>query len=699
VALLLRAALLSALCAHLCAAQPVAVAPGVTVEQVRDGAGPWEVRVIRIERPASQAHLVTALGGGELRGLEALSRIIRRETADDARVVAAVNADFFRMSGPYAGGVSGPCVRNGELVTTPRGRPGFFITADGQPLIATAHTTGELTVAGRSYPVDGANMPDQGGEGAVQLFTAIGGWRLGEGCVVAALEGGPLRTQGSWVATVTEVAPAGSARAAGEGEVLIAARDEQVRAALLGARPGDRVAIELRTPPFTAPVLQAVGGSTVLVQDGAVVAADRVRHPRTAAGYSAREIILVTVDGRQPRWSVGMTMTELAGLMHRLGCTDAVNLDGGGSTTAWAHRDLLGRPSDGRQRRIANALLVVSTAPRGDPVALRVLPARATLLSGAGLPLALRLTDAWHCPLEVESGDIRAEVVEQAGAAPVTARLDGDRLVVEGGPGRATVRLAHRDARRAATTVQVEVVARAEALTLSPVDLRLRAGTSARIDARALAAEGTRLLLPREAITWRVEGEGVRHLGGGRFRADGEGARAEVTATLDGLAAHARVRSAVEVPVEDFADAPAMSFRGIPETVTGDLALLTEEHEGRAMGFVRMTYDLGEPTRTRAAYVVLDRDLGEALQVSLLARARGREAWVRLLLTDGTGAAHLLTAASALAPAAGWRRLTVRLPEDLPGPVVLGSIYVVATAGTAARGELDLADLRALAVR
>jgi hypothetical protein len=80
-----------------------AVAPGVTVEALRAPAGPWQIRVIRIDRATSPARLLTALGRGELRGRERLSGIIDRESAR-AQVIAGVNADFFRMSGPYAGG-------------------------------------------------------------------------------------------------------------------------------------------------------------------------------------------------------------------------------------------------------------------------------------------------------------------------------------------------------------------------------------------------------------------------------------------------------------------------------------------------------------------------------------------------------------------------------------------------------------------
>ncbi|MEI7658035.1 MAG: phosphodiester glycosidase family protein [Phycisphaerae bacterium] len=60
-----------------------------------------------------------------------------------------------------------------------------------------------------------------------------------------------------------------------------------------------------------------------------------LRHPRTAAGLTAdgRTLLLVAIDGRQPGWSDGMTLPELAALMLQHGAVDAINLDGGGSTS------------------------------------------------------------------------------------------------------------------------------------------------------------------------------------------------------------------------------------------------------------------------------------------------------------------------------------------------------------------------------
>lgn len=88
------------------------------------------------------------------------------------------------------------------------------------------------------------------------------------------------------------------------------------------------------------------------------------RHPRTAVGRTSRgETLLVTVDGRQEDdgWSVGVTTRELAEVMRQLGARDAVNLDGGGSTTMSVGGHITNRPST--QGRSLSSALFVHTEP------------------------------------------------------------------------------------------------------------------------------------------------------------------------------------------------------------------------------------------------------------------------------------------------------------------------------------------------
>ncbi len=90
--------------------------------------------------------------------------------------------------------------------------------------------------------------------------------------------------------------------------------------------------------------------------------APNFRHPRTAAGVTAdgHTLILLTVDGRQPGYSVGVTLPELADLMLELGAHEALNLDGGGSTSFYLRRPdgsvVANQPSAGKWRPVANHL-------------------------------------------------------------------------------------------------------------------------------------------------------------------------------------------------------------------------------------------------------------------------------------------------------------------------------------------------------
>lgn len=114
----------------------------------------------------------------------------------------------------------------------------------------------------------------------------------------------------------------------------------------------------------------AISGNKMLIDDGVIqVVDDRELHPRTAVGIDrdTGEVLLLVVDGRQAS-SRGATMVEMADLMIDLGADEALNLDGGGSSTMVARRPtgtvgVVNSPSDGSQRSVANALEVTYTKP------------------------------------------------------------------------------------------------------------------------------------------------------------------------------------------------------------------------------------------------------------------------------------------------------------------------------------------------
>jgi hypothetical protein len=132
---------------------------------------------------------------------------------------------------------------------------------------------------------------------------------------------------------------------------------------------GEKVSIQLQTQGFDWEKIEnVIGGGPVLVRDGKVaVDAEEEgfpasfyakRHPRTAIGKTTDgDIWLVAIDGRQ-EISAGATLDETAKVLLRLGCVDAVNLDGGGSTCLSLLGVTVNRPSDGVERPVSNGILI-----------------------------------------------------------------------------------------------------------------------------------------------------------------------------------------------------------------------------------------------------------------------------------------------------------------------------------------------------
>ena len=127
-----------------------------------------------------------------------------------------------------------------------------------------------------------------------------------------------------------------------------------------------------RLRPSAAPSL-IIGGWPRILRDGAIVAAEapavegtisrnaEARHPRTAIGFSrdSSTLYLLAVDGRSEK-SVGATLVELASLMRKLGAWQAMNFDGGGSTTVVIDGVVANSPSDATgEREVGNAIVVV----------------------------------------------------------------------------------------------------------------------------------------------------------------------------------------------------------------------------------------------------------------------------------------------------------------------------------------------------
>jgi exopolysaccharide biosynthesis protein len=116
---------------------------------------------------------------------------------------------------------------------------------------------------------------------------------------------------------------------------------------------------------------EVISGNVMLVHDGRIVPhQSNARHPRTVVGLDATgsHLIVLVLDGRKPGVATGMTYEELAAEMLQLGCQEAFNLDGGGSSVMAVRNSdgamtILNKPTDGQERAVAN-VLGISVDPR-----------------------------------------------------------------------------------------------------------------------------------------------------------------------------------------------------------------------------------------------------------------------------------------------------------------------------------------------
>ncbi len=355
------------------AGQPAKAAEAPAYSQDRKPAVPWSIHVIRVPRSgAFEIH--SAHGLGRAVGLARLSSQARGLNPDLGIPLAAINGDFYRRQGAYVGDPRGLQIMDGELISAPVGEATFWIDALGEP-----HAGETVSLMRVTWP-NGASAPiglnEMRPANAIVLYTpALGDSTFTKGGRELVLERAdtmpwlPLRAGRAYIAQVAQIRNGGNTPLT-PGTLVLSLGPGAVNSCP-PLKVGDRLQISTETSPNLRGVKTAIGGGPILVRGGKVqrlrlpdsdsyeVVSMTERHPRSAVGWNDQFIFFVVVDGRQKRWSVGMTLPELAGYLLRLGCTDAMNLDGGGSATLWDASGVRNRPCDGHERVVANSLVVV----------------------------------------------------------------------------------------------------------------------------------------------------------------------------------------------------------------------------------------------------------------------------------------------------------------------------------------------------
>ncbi len=321
-------------------------------QDVTNPDGPWEIHILEADPIQTRVQVAHAYDAAI--GLETTSGLARRRGA-----IAAINGGYYLRTGILQGDALGVLRVEGALLSEPdRGRAALgILDSAGRThfLFGRLHFRGELVFEnGTRQKLDGVNR--RRGRKEIVLYTPEfhrttltppGGAEI----VVRENRIDEIRSE------------SGSSVIPREGFVISISTSRAVEL-LPRFQVGHNLSLDLSVVPSRSEyrgnwseATSIVGGGPLLLSEGRRIedpetesisqAFYHSRHPRTGIGVGADGTLLfVTVDGRQPRTSVGMSLAELTDLFIELGAVSAMNLDGGGSTAMAVRNRLVNSPSD-----------------------------------------------------------------------------------------------------------------------------------------------------------------------------------------------------------------------------------------------------------------------------------------------------------------------------------------------------------------
>ena len=356
----------------------------------------WDVEtcvlyVAEMSRHESTLHFEVALANAQVLGKETVRAMAnRRNQRGDRRVLVAVNGGFGVLGDMrgYGGVLESLHVQDGELITQPTDTEACFgVTESGEFLSTPVEMKANLQIGEHTLPLGCINQRRLDGC-QVTLYTP----RLGESTHTNRRRGSeviigglplPLTPNYAHPYRVEGISRDGNSPIPMDGAVLwISTRLKDPSVSEFNTGASGTLTLTL-SPPEWNRVQHAIGGRLRLLKDGKInetlveMHHAEKRHtpgkrasvlslshePRTALGYNADTLFLIVADGRQPKYSTGLTLYELASILIDLGATEAINLDGGSSSTFVVNDAVINKPSGQREREVLNAVFITADVP------------------------------------------------------------------------------------------------------------------------------------------------------------------------------------------------------------------------------------------------------------------------------------------------------------------------------------------------
>ena len=412
----------------------VEIAPGVIHHEIDDPDKPLRIIALEINISRPNLSIGSAVANDELgSSFETTQSMSRRYDSDDKEAIGAINGDYFGISdpsNPYSF-LSNLMIKDDEYVIGKSySRSQFGFKTNGMPFADMVSFEGNAYLPGDEIvELDGVNR-DRGGDQAIVFNRYIGehtrtnehGVELLLAPVDEPVIGEPMEFE------VIEIeSGVGSMEIPDYGYYVLSAHGSKRDIVQDHAEEGDIISLELGTDVSRDDISHLMGGGPRLITDGEFPSQwdglenfqtqhNMNRHPRTAVGMSkdSSRIYLMVVEGRQDA-SRGATMEETAHYIHGLGAWNAVNLDGGGSSTIIIQDSLANRPNGGSWQRPVGSALIAFAGPydyEDEFGGIEVTPKEKLVKKGDNFSIDVRAFNEWGEDVEFSMADIEWEVID-----------------------------------------------------------------------------------------------------------------------------------------------------------------------------------------------------------------------------------------------------------------------------------------------
>jgi len=483
-----------------------------------------------------------------------------------------------------------------------------------------------------------------------------------------------------------------------ENGYVVVTREEGAKTLRKAFSIGNEVTFSIETTPSWTDLKMSVSGSSVLVQNGKIPAtfsyapSDVVaKSPKTAIGASkdGKTLYFVTVDGRQTA-SIGFSLNEMAQFMKSIGAYNAINMDGGGSTTIVARPEgsrevqVMNLPSDGSQRGISTAVGVFTSAPEAPLAGLIVETSDRYIFTNTSREFTVKGYDQYNNPVDVDLKDVKWSV------SGVKGKFVGNVFYpTTYGTGKVTAKIGKIQA-----SLEFYVLSKPAVIKLSTNTLKLPVGQTKTFTITGINPRGYSATIDPKDVKWTVSSK-IGSFKDGVFTAEKRGS-GYIKATVGDVSAYCALSISSDVTkiVDTFEKANG-KFSSYPDYVKGDYSISSEQKaSGKYSG--KLTYEFANTGVTRAAYMVLSNGgikLDEdASKISLkVYNSHENSGWLRATIIDANGKEKPVDLSRTM-DFTGWKTVEASLDGiQLPGK--LTRIYLAQVNPTEDAGSLYFDDL------